>query len=453
MSDRSPIAAVRSALDARTLPARLREGFAEFVHTETAGAVALLLAAVVALVVANSPVGDAYEAFWHTKAAFSAGSFALEQSLVHWVNDALMALFFFVVGLEIRREFLAGELSDRRRAVLPVLAAVGGMIVPALAYLAFNAGGAGQNGWGIPTATDIAFVVGVMALLGDRVPSSLKVFLVALAIADDIGAILVIAIVYTSGVVFSWLACAALMFAALVVLNRLRVDSPLPYFVLGGVLWLAMLFSGVHATIAGVLVAMTVPSTAKVDPLAFTRNTRERLERIEAAHVPGANVLCDDTQQHVAFDIRKDAHHTASPLQRLEFALHPWTTFVVLPLFALANAGVRFTGTDAFGALSTPIGLGVLVGLVVGKPLGITAATWLAVRLRVAALPVGVNWGQLAGAAVLGGIGFTMSLFVADLAFRSTSQTGSAKAAILVASLAAGVLGYVAIRLSSRRLR
>jgi Na+:H+ antiporter, NhaA family len=450
---RSPVDAVRGAIDPRSLPSLLREGFGEFLHTEVAGAVALLVATAIALIVANSPAGSTFEGFWHIRAGVSFGPLVLEETLVHWVNDALMALFFFVVGLEIRRELLVGELSDRRKALLPIAAALGGMIVPALLYVSFNSGGPGAPGWGVPMATDIAFAIGVMALLGDRVPSSVRVFLVALAIADDIGAILVIAVAYTSDVSVAWLGLAAVMLLLLVALNRLKVDRTLPYFVLGGVMWLAMLLSGVHATIAGVLLALTIPSTAKLDPLAFTSVARERLERIEAAHVPGANVLCDDTQQLVTFDLRKEARHTASPLQRLEFALHPWTTFAILPLFALANAGVRLAGADVWTVLHTPVALGVVVGLVAGKPIGILAMTWLATRTRIAALPDGVRWGQLVGAAMLGGIGFTMSLFMASVAFRGPAETLEAKAAILVASLTAGLLGYLVMRFSTRTLR
>jgi NhaA family Na+:H+ antiporter len=433
------------------VPARLREGFGEFLHTEVAGAAALLVATAIALIAANSPWFRAYDAFWHAQVGFTFGPWAFEESLVHWVDDALMALFFFVVGLEMKREFLVGELSEARKAVLPILGALGGMVVPALIYTAINHGGPGAHGWGVPMATDIAFVIGVMALLGDLVPPGLKVFLVALAIADDIGAILVIAIFYTTGVNFGALAVAAALFVVLVALNRGGVDSPWPYFLIGGVLWFAVLLSGVHSTIAGVLVAVTIPAVAKVDPLAFAAETRQRLDRIEEAHVPGAHVLCDDTQQLVAMDIRRDARHTASPLQRLEFTLHPWTTFLVLPLFALGNAGVRLVGADVSRLLAMPVALGVIAGLVIGKPLGIALFSAIAVRLRVAELPDGVSWRLLVGAGMLGGIGFTMSLFVASIAFRGQLETADAKIGILVASVLAGMLGYVALRLQASR--
>jgi NhaA family Na+:H+ antiporter len=424
----------------------MREGFGEFLHTEVAGAVALLIATVLALVLANSSLWPAYDAFWHAEAGFSIGGWEFSESLVHWVNDLLMAFFFFVVGLEIKRELLVGELSVRRKAVLPILAALGGMVAPALIYLALNAGGGGADGWGIPMATDIAFAVGVMALLGDRVPSGLKVFLVALAIADDIGAIIVIAIFYSSGISFAWLGAAAVLLVVLVVLNRRGIDSPVPYLTVGGVLWFAVLMSGVHSTIAGVLIAFTIPAVAKTDPLRFVSDTRMRLAQIEAADVRGNHVLIDDEQQLCALEIRREARHTAAPLQRLEFALHPFTTFVVLPLFALSNAGVRFVGGDFAAAISTPIAMGVLLGLVVGKPLGIALMSLLAVKLRIADLPEAVGWPQLIGAGLLGGIGFTMSLFVASLAFRGTAEITEAKMAILIASVVAGLAGFIVLR-------
>lgn len=430
------------------LPTRLREGFAEFLHTEVAGAVVLLVATVAALLIANSPLHEAYAGFWHTEAGVFFGHHVFREDLVHWVDDALMALFFFVVGLEIKREVLVGELSDRRKAMLPVIGAVGGMIAPALIYLALNANGPAAHGWGIPMATDIAFAVGVMALLGDRVPSGLKVFLVALAIADDIGAILVIAIFYTSGVSWVWMAWAAVAFVVLVALNRFHVDGPAPYFLVGLFLWFAVLHSGVHATIAGVLVAMTIPATAKLGPLDFTSRTRVRLAEIEAADVPDAHVLQGDEQQLSAMEIRRDALRTAAPLQRLEFALHPLSTFVVLPLFALGNAGVRLVGVDLKAVLTSPLALGIIVGLVLGKPLGISLASWLAVKTHVADLPEGVSWRSLVGAGMLGGIGFTMSLFVASIAFRGQAFTDAAKGAILFASVAAGLIGYTWLRLT-----
>jgi len=435
---------------ARLFPARA-ESFGDFLHTEVAGAVALLLATVVALALANSLAAEPVTRLFHTQIGFSVGAFGFSRPLLLWIDEALMALFFLVVGLEIKREILVGELSDMRKAVLPILAAVGGMAVPALLFFALNNGGAGARGWGVPMATDIAFALGALALLGSRVPSGLRVFLAALAIADDIGAILVIAIFYTARVSFSWLALAGALFIALLALGKMKVDSPWPYGIVGTVLWFAMLMSGVHATIAGVLIAIAIPAGAKIDPLTFTSNTRDRLERIDAAYVPGAHVLESSEQQEVAFAICREGRHTAAPLQRLEFSLHPWTTFLVLPLFALGNAGVRLVGTDLGSLFAQPIVLGVLLGLVVGKPLGITFMSWLAVKLGFAELPQGVRWSHIAGAGMLGGIGFTMSIFVANLAFADAAHVAEAKAAVLLASVIAGVAGYLLLRLVGRR--
>jgi len=438
--DGDPLA--RAAEDSATR----RSGFAEFFHTETAGAVVLLAATVLAFVLANSPLYPAMQALFHTEMGLRVGPWEFSMSVLHWINDGLMALFFFVVGLEIKREFIVGELAERRKAALPLLAAVGGMLVPALVYTAFNVGGPGIHGWGVPMATDIAFALGILALLGSRVPLGLRVFLTALAIADDIGAILVIAIFYTAEVSLMWLSVVAVLFIVLLLLARRGVDSWWPYAIIGVGLWAAMLASGVHATIAGVLVAFTIPATARLAPLDFTRRTRVALGDIESAAVPGEHTLVDGSRVDVCTTIRRDALHTMAPLQRMESALHPWTTFVVLPLFALGNAGVRLVGVDVGALFGSPISLGILIGLVVGKPIGIFAMTWLAVRLRVADLPQDVNWLHILGAGILGGIGFTMSLFVANLAFAGSDQTAAAKVAILVASVIAGCAGYALLR-------
>jgi len=426
--------------------AQERSGFAEFFHTETAGSIVLLTATVLAFALANSSLYSAMEALFQTEIGLHVGTWEFSLSVLHWIDDGLMAIFFFVVGLEIKREFIVGELAERRKATLPILAAVGGMVVPALVYLAFNLGGPGVHGWGVPMATDIAFALGVLALLGSRVPLGLRVFLTALAIADDIGAILVIAIFYTADVKLMWLGVVAVLFIVLLLFARRGVDSRWPYAIVGVGLWAAMLASGVHATIAGVLVAFTIPATARLAPLDFTTRTRVALDEIDTNAVPGEHTLVDETRVDVCTMIRRDALHTMAPLQRMESALHPWTTFVILPLFALGNAGVRLVGVDVGALLGSPVSLGIMFGLVVGKPVGIFAMTWLAVRLRVADLPEGVNWAHILGAGVLGGIGFTMSLFVANLAFAGGDQTAAAKVAILVASVVAGSAGYALLR-------
>ncbi|PKQ15416.1 MAG: Na+/H+ antiporter NhaA [Actinobacteria bacterium HGW-Actinobacteria-7] len=423
---------------------RAADSFSAFMQQETSGALVLLAATVTALALANTSLNPAYEAFWHEHAGFFLLDMKLDQSLAHWVDDALMALFFFVVGLEIKREFIVGELSSVRGAALPVVAALGGMLVPAGIYALVNSGGAAARGWGVPMATDIAFALGVLALLGSRIPTGLRVFLSALAIADDIGAIIVIALFYTERIATSWLLLALVPLLLLVVMNRMGIDQPTWYFVVAGALWFCVLNSGIHATIAGVVAAFAIPATARISPIAFSKFARTQLEVIEQADVPGAHTLEDYDQQYAALRIKDAAITSTAPLQRLEIALHPLTAFAVLPLFALVNAGIRLV--DASGGGVHAWGMGVFLGLVVGKPLGVVGASWLAVRLGVVSLPSGVTWRHLVGAGLLAGIGFTMSLFVANLAFRTQGVQTEAKVAILAASVVAGVLGYLWLR-------
>ncbi|MDP2181135.1 MAG: Na+/H+ antiporter NhaA [Actinomycetota bacterium] len=426
--------------------ARLQRGFAQFVKLEVAGSVVLLCTTVLALGLANSPLAEWYHSLWEIEIGISVGGWHFAETLLHWIDDGLMALFFFVVGLEIKREVLVGELSSARKAALPILAACGGMIVPALIYIMVNRGGDGASGWGVPMATDIAFALGVLALLGSRIPTALKVFLTALAIADDIGAILVIALFYTEGIALGWLGIGLALLLVLVMLNLLGVDGPLPYFLVACVVWFAFLHSGVHATVAGVLVAFTIPAKARTEPVAFIEWARGKLDEIELQDVPGSHVLDDPVQQHRSFEIREAARYTAAPLQRLEHTLLPLTSFIVLPLFALANAGVTLVDYDVGALLLEPVTVGVFLGLLVGKTLGITAFTWLAVRFRLADLPAQVGWAHIVGAGMLGGIGFTMSLFVSNLAFRGELLRAEAKLGILLTSVIAGVLGYLVLR-------
>jgi len=435
------------------VPSRVLEGFAAFFQAEVSGAIVLLAATVIALVLANSPLNEAYQNLLHMEIGVVVGGWEFALSLVHWVDDALMVLFFFVVGLEIKRELIVGELAERRKAALPILAALGGMIAPAAIFLALNAGGPGESGWGIPMATDIAFALGILALLGSRVPTGLRVFLAALAIADDIGAILVIAIFYTEQVAFVWLGVVALLFLVLLAFGRLGVDRSWPYALVGVALWAAMLASGVHATIAGVLVALTIPATARLEPLEFTRRTRSACDAIDDTAVPGEHTLVDEERVSELASIRRDALHGMAPLQRMEAALHPVTTYFVLPLFALCNAGVRVVEADIGATLASPVALGVILGLVIGKPVGIVAMSWLALRLRVAHLPEGVTWLHVVGAGVLGGIGFTVSLFVANLAFSDAALVTEAKIAIIIASAFAGAAGYALLRFGGSRTK
>jgi NhaA family Na+:H+ antiporter len=373
------------------------------------------------------------------------GDFSISKDLTHWINDGLMAVFFLVVGLEIKREVLVGELSSLRGAALPVVAALGGAVVPALIYLAINAGTEGLAGWGIPMATDIAFALGVLALLGERVPAALKVFLTALAIVDDIVAVLVIAFFYTSEINWGGLGIGAVFLAALIAANLIGVGRTLVYAVLGVGLWLCFLLSGIHATIAGVLLALTVPASSFINPGAFLERSRYILDRFEKAGQKGENVLTNEERQAALHALNHASYKLEPPLHELEHALHPWVVFAIMPLFALANAGVPL-GRGIVEALTNPVALGIVAGLVFGKQLGITLFSWLAVRLGVSELPEGIGWRHLYGVGWLAGIGFTMSLFITDLAFSNGALVDAAKVGILAASLVAGVVGWTILR-------
>ncbi len=419
---------------------RLVRPFQEFAVREASGGILLLVFTVTALAWVNSPLAPSYFALWHTTVTIGVGGSALSRDLHFWINDGLMALFFFVVGLEIKREVLVGELASPRQAALPIFGAIGGVAVPALLYSAFNWSGPGAPGWGIPMATDIAFVMGVMALLGRRVPMSLKVFMMALAIVDDISAVVVIALFYTAHIAWGALGIAAICFAALLGANRLGVRHALPYALFGLLLWAAILQSGVHATVAGVLLAMTIPSRTELNSSQFLRRGRALLDRLEHLGHGKRAVMNDTRQQAVIQVLEGSVEQVQSPLRRLEHGLHPWVTFLVMPLFALANAGIAFHG-NIFVNLLQPVPLGVALGLLLGKPVGITVATWLAVRTRLGGLPEGITWAQLNAAGWLGGIGFTMSIFVAGLAFTTEEQVNMAKLGIFTASLLAAIAG------------
>jgi len=422
--------------------------FQEFAQKEASGGLLLIAAAIVALVWANSPWGDSYAALWETKLSIGLGNFSLEKDLTHWINDGLMALFFLVVGLEIKRELLVGDLSSPRRAALPIAAAVGGAVLPALIYVFINLGTEGASGWGIPMATDIAFALGVLALLGRRAPLGLKVFLTALAIVDDILAVLVIALFYTSDVSWGALALGGAFLVALVVINWAGVGKPLPYALLGIGLWLCFLQSGVHATIAGVLLALTVPASSFIDTGEFLRRSRGILERFERAGEHADDVLTNDERHGALHALNRANEDVEPPLQELEHALHPWVVFAIVPLFALANAGV-VVGEDFAATLLNSVSLGIVAGLLLGKQLGITLFAWLAVKSGVSQMPRGVTWPHIYGAAWLAGIGFTMSLFISDLAFADRPLLKVAKVGILTASLIAGIAGWSIIRRTS----
>lgn len=417
-------------------------GFQDFFAKETSGAVVMLIATVIALIIANTNMFGSLHHFWTTEAGMLSGLSRFTHTYEAWLNDGLMAIFFFVVGLEIKREFIVGELSTFKKAILPVVAAIGGMVAPALIYTAVNAGGPGAHGWGIPMATDIAFALGICALLASRIPHSMKVFLSALAVADDIGAIIVIGIFYSGDIAWGWLGFALIPIALMIIMNKAKVYKIFPYVAMALVLWFAFLNSGIHATLAGVIAAMCIPASARITTPQFLQIARERLGFIEKEHTPGANVLECVAEQQASYTIADAAFGTVSPLQRLEHAILPYSNFLILPLFALANAEVRFVGNGGFGL--GRVGLGVFLGLVVGKPLGIFLICWIGTKLKLLQLPSGMNYRHLLAAGLLAGIGFTMSIFVSNIAFSGPGaliEMGEAKIAILLASLTAGVLG------------
>ena len=411
----------------------------EFLRVEAAGSVLLLAAAVAALVWANSAWSESYETFWHTPISLDLGVIHLEETLQHWVNDALMVIFFFVVGLEIKYELVHGDLRDPKTAALPIVAALGGMVVPAGIYALVVAGGEGGSGWGIPMATDIAFAVGVLGLLGRRIPSAARLFLLTLAIVDDIGAILVIALFYTEDLALTWLAVALALLALLAVMRLMRIWAIWAYVVVGAGVWLATLESGVHATLAGVAIGLLTPATALLHESTARRYAQQALadRHLDADEVARLRFLLDES---------------VSMVERLQTRLHPVSAYVVLPVFALANAGVALGG-GAFGeALDSAVALGVSLGLVVGKPVGILVASFVAVRLGLGRLPQDTGWRMLAGLGAVAGIGFTVSLFIAGLSFPGEAQlTEEAKVGILGGSLVAALLGVLLLAVSPRR--
>jgi NhaA family Na+:H+ antiporter len=420
--------------------------FQRFFRTETVGGSVLLLFGIAALVLANSPLAEAYERLWQIRLTFGITEHSLSLTLHQWINDGLMAVFFLLVGLEIKRELIVGELASVKKAAVPIAGAIGGMIVPAAVYWMWNMSGQTARGWGIPMATDIAFALGALALIAPHAPAGARVFLAALAIVDDMGAVLVIAIFYSHALAWSELIVAVFIVSVLIGLNVMGVRRLWPYLLVGIALWYFVHESGVHATVAGVALAFTIPTHTRINAVEFSRKTRDFLARFDRTESGDSLVLTSKGQQEAVFAIEHASKAVTAPILRLEHALHNFSAFVVMPLFAFANAGVRIGGPLEHAEVT----VGVFLGLVVGKPLGIAAAALGAVKSGIGQLPGGVGWTSLLGYACLAGIGFTMSLFIAMLAFDETGPLNAAKSGILAGSLLAGIVGAIVLRIASR---
>ena len=431
----------------------------EFIHGEATSGMVLMACAIIAMIAANTILVHHYEHILHTEIALTLGQWELRHTLHHWINDGLMALFFMIVGLEIKREFIVGEMSDLGAALTPIIAAIGGMLVPAVLFYGINAGGSGASGWGIPMATDIAFAVGIMALLGSRVPKAVVTFLLAVAIVDDLGAVMIIALFYTEQVYINWLLTAGVILVVLIVLNRVGIRRPLPYFVTGAIMWFAMLQSGVHATLAGVLVALTIPVKPRFNTGLFTRHVEKTLNTMKSnisdfekdSRDKQHGIIHDEQTRALLQSLESGVQAVESPLQRLEHAMHMPVALLVIPLFALANAGIPIEWGALGQAVAHPVALGVMVGLVFGKLIGIAGITWLSIRLGLGTLPEGMNIRHLVGVGFIGGIGFTMSIFIAELGFAGRpEELLMAKTGVLFASIIAGVAGYLWLRFTAK---
>ena len=426
------------------------EPFQRFFRKIVRGTVPLFAATVVALVWSLLSY-TSYHHVWHTEMTITLDHFQITKSLVHWIDDALMALFFFTVGLEIKREMLVGELASLKKALLPVCAAIGGMLVPAAIYTVLNYNTPATSGWGIPMATDIAFSLGVLAVLQMRIPLGLKVFLSAFAIADDLGAVLVIALFYTESIVWHYLLLSGLFLVGLAIANFFWIRSALIYAILGICIWFTILGSGIHATVAGVIVAMFIPARGRYDTDTFITEVDRLLQEFQCEPDScGYSILLNPQHLNAAQGIEIACRDVLTPLQRLEHGLHSWIAYLILPLFALANAGFTLKGVNIAAAIGHPVTLGITLGLVLGKPIGITLFTYLAYRILKTPLPSGVNWSHIIGASILGGIGFTMSLFISSLSFASHEFVGYSKLGILAGSVVSGILGLVVLRLRTK---
>ncbi len=424
----------------------------EFIHRQTTSGVLLMLCAIVAILIANSQWVEIYHYILETKISLGVGKWVLSMSVHHWINDGLMALFFFLVGLELKRELLVGELSNLKAAMLPLVAAIGGMVFPALIYFSFNPTGNTADGWGIPMATDIAFALGVLAVLGSRIPTALLSFLVALAIVDDLGAVLVIAVFYTEQLDFSALIGVAIILIILASINLGGVRRPLPYMLLGILLWLFLLKSGVHATLAGVFLAFIIPIRPKYDPERFLIGANELLQKIGTIYQLEPNIIKNYKMRANIRSLENGIRNVQAPAQILEHHMHIPIAYLVIPIFALANAGIPIDIRELGGNIFHPVSIGIIAGLVLGKLIGIAGFVWVALKLGICNLPPSLNMKHIIGVSLLGGIGFTMSIFIAELGFaHSPEDLLMAKTGILVASVIAGVAGYVWLFVYSRK--
>jgi NhaA family Na+:H+ antiporter len=419
-----------------------------FFKKEASSSVLLLLASIAAVVLANSSFATVYYNFLHTEVALGLGKYQISKSLLHWINDGLMTFFIFIVGLEIKREILVGELSTPKSALLPVVAALGGMLFPGAIYFALNRGTPTAGGWGIPMATDIAFALGAIAVFGRKLPVGLRVFLSAFAIADDLGAVVIIAVFYTKKIVWSYLLICIFFVAGLVVANLFWIRWTLLYALLGLGIWLSVLNSGVHPTVAGFVVAMFIPARGKYDTDRFVKKVKEIMDDFQCEEQScGYSILLDRGHLNAVHALEIACHEVETPLQRLEHTLHPWIAFVLLPVFAFANAGLSLKGIDLTSIVNHPLTPGVSLGLLLGKPIGIVLFSFLAVKTSIAELPAEVNWSHIIGAGMLGGIGFTMSLFVSGLSFASPELLNYAKLGILLGSILSATAGLAFLSL------
>ena len=416
----------------------------DFIHRQTTSGILLMLCAVLAIYIANSQWSETYHHILAIPLTIGIPEFQLSKTLHHWINDGLMAIFFFVIGLELKREILVGELANIKLAMLPIIAAVGGMLVPVLIYISINPEGSASNGWGIPMATDIAFAIGVLALLGRRIPKNLLTFLIALAIVDDLGAVLVIAVFYTETINIYALSFAGVTMVILVAFNLGGIRRASPYIVFGLALWIAMLQSGVHATLAGIFLAFTIPMRPKYDPSRFLAHINEMVDHIKRTYRRDENIITNDELRSRVRALGDGVLLVQAPAQIMERKMHIPTAYLIIPIFSLANAGIPIDW-ESFGSVIThPVSVGIAAGLVLGKLIGIAGFSWLAVKLGVTTLPTGLNFKHITGAALMGGIGFTMSIFIAELGFaHSAENLLMAKTGILLASVLAGISGLV----------